>query len=37
MLEKVTDLGIVAAFEQEDEPTVSAFYPWGALLRLRPA
>ncbi len=36
MLEKVTDLGIVASFEQEDEPTVSAFYPWNSVLRLRP-
>lgn len=35
-LEKVTELGIIASFEQEDEPTISAFYPWSAVLRLHP-
>lgn len=34
-LEYVTDLGIVASLEQEDEPTAGAFYPWSAVLRLR--
>lgn len=36
-LEQVTVLGIVASFEKEDEPTISAFYPWNAVLRLHPA
>jgi hypothetical protein len=38
LLEDVTQLGIVASFEQEDAPgetAVSAFYPWSAVLRLR--
>ncbi len=34
-LEGVNDRGIVATFEDEDEPPVSAFYPWSAVLRLR--
>ena len=37
MLESVTDLGIVASFDDEGKPGESAFYPWSAVLRLRTA
>ncbi len=36
VLEEVNDLGIVATFKQEVGPTFSEFYPWSAVLRLRP-
>jgi hypothetical protein len=39
VLEDVTQLGIVASFEEEgdsDDSSGSAFYPWSAVLRLRP-
>ena len=35
LLESVNDLGIVATFEEGDEPALSAFYPWNAVLSLR--
>jgi hypothetical protein len=38
MLESVNDLGIVAtlAAEDDEETPVSTFYPWSAVLSLRP-
>lgn len=38
-LDEVNDRGIVATFEDEDddEPPETMFYPWTAVLRLRPS